>query len=68
MGAAEKTAPNLDSMPDHSALAMFADRSHGLDRTFEAIEGMPSTSSDHFEGFVVVVTANLAFRHLRPRS
>jgi len=68
MGAAEKTTANLNPMPDHPALAVFADGSNGLDRTFEAIERMPRASSYQLKTLVVLITTNFARCHAKPPS
>jgi len=63
VGAAEKTVANLHSMPDHPALAMLADGSDGLDRTFEAIERMPRAGGDQLKTLVVLIATNFARCH-----
>jgi len=49
MRAAEKAATDFNSVPDHSAFAVFAHRGHGLDRALKAVEGMPRTGGDHLK-------------------
>ena len=61
MSAAEKTAANLHSMPDHPALTVLASRRNSLYCAFEAVERMPYAGGNQFESLVVLVTANFAF-------
>jgi hypothetical protein len=63
MRAAEKLPTNLGSMAYHFAVTVFTGRCKRLDRAFKAIERVSRASRDNFETLVVVVTANLAFRH-----
>jgi hypothetical protein len=52
----------LRLLSDHPALAVLANGSHGLDGTFEVIEGVASACSDQFETLVVLVSANFTGR------
>jgi hypothetical protein len=63
MRATEKLPLDLDSMSDHFALAMLANRSHRLNRAFETIEGMPCSSRLDCECLVVFIAADFALRH-----
>jgi hypothetical protein len=42
VGTAEESPTDFDTMAYHSALAVLANRSHGLDRTLEAVEDVTS--------------------------
>jgi hypothetical protein len=44
MGTAEESPANFNSVAYNSALAMLANRRHGLDRTLEAVECVASAS------------------------
>lgn len=46
MRTAKETSTDFHSMSDHPATAMFANRRHGLDSAFEAVEGVPLASCD----------------------
>ena len=62
---AEEPAADLGSMPDHLASAVFAQRSHRVDRALEAVEGVSGAGGDHFERLVVIVSADLTLAHFR---
>ena len=68
MGAAEKATADLHPMTDYLALAMLTDGRNCLNRALEAVECVPRTSSNQFEGLIVLIPANFAFCHLAPRS
>jgi hypothetical protein len=42
---AEEVTADFNSVADHPAFAMFANGCDGLDRTFEAVEGMPRAAA-----------------------
>jgi hypothetical protein len=44
-------------------IAMFANGCDGLDRTFEAIEGMPRARGNQLETLVIVISTNFASCH-----
>ena len=56
---------HFNSVADHPALAMFANGCDGLDRTFEAVEGMPRARGNQVETLVIVFpqTSHLAIRN-----
>jgi hypothetical protein len=62
--ATVESVADLHAMADDLAPAMFASRGQSVDRTLEAIEGVRATAHDHLEGFVVVIAADFALRHL----
>jgi hypothetical protein len=63
MCAAEEVSANFNAMPDDLALAMLANGSDGLDRTFKAVEGMSRARGDQLKTLVIVVPTNLARSH-----
>jgi hypothetical protein len=54
----------FDAVPNHEALTMNASRRHRLNRTFEAIKCQDLARLRDTEGLVVVVSADIANRHL----
>ena len=64
MGTAEKTAADLDAVPDHLAPAMLTDGRHPVDRALKAVEHVNGALRMNLKGQVVVVAAHLALRHL----
>src|SRR5919198_5000041 len=64
VSAAEDPTVRLDAVADHAAATVGAERRERLNRTLEAVERVPLASAHDFERLVVVVTANLADRHL----
>ena len=64
MRTAEETTADLDSMPDDSALAVLTNGRKSLDRTFEAIERMPSAGSYQLKTLVIVISTNFACCHI----
>lgn len=63
MGAAEKLSGYFDPMADHAALAVLADRRHGLDGALETVECMPRAGGLHEKGFIVVIPTDFALWH-----
>ena len=63
MCTAEEVTADFNSVADHPALAMFANGCDGLDRTFEAVEGMPRARGNQLEALVVVISTNFASCH-----
>src|SRR5439155_400241 len=67
--AAEDAPGFLHPVPDHPAAAVLALGRALVDRALEAVEGVSLTIPRHLERLVVVVAANVAFRHgVPPRS
>ena len=62
--AAEHATILLQSMTDDADAAMPARRRERVDRTLETVENMSLSSHHNLEGFVVLVAAALAFRHM----
>lgn len=48
---------------DNAAAAMIAGRRQGVYRAFETVKRVAVATKNHFERFVIVVAANVAFRH-----
>src|SRR5271166_38170 len=63
IGAAIEGAVCLDSVADHLASALGADRGELVDRALEAVEDMPLPRRDDFEGQVIFVAADFTLRH-----
>jgi hypothetical protein len=63
---AEEVAADFNAVADHPAFAMFANGCDGLDRTFEAVEGMPRARGNQFETLIVVIATNFALCHKKP--
>jgi hypothetical protein len=59
MGATENAALLLHPVTDDFATAMRTLWREGVDRTFEAVEGVRFTQHGHLKSTVVVVSANL---------
>lgn len=63
MLAAEKGTLFLKAVTDNPNATMCACRCQGMDRTFEAIEGVGLATSDHVKRLVVFIPAGFADRH-----
>jgi hypothetical protein len=63
MGAAEEVTVDLDAVANDPALAVFADRSHRLNRTFETVENVTRAGGYDLEAFVVFIATNFASGH-----
>ncbi len=63
MCTAEEVTSDFNSVADHPAFAMFANGCDGLDRTLEAVEGMPRARGNQLKSLVVVIPTNFAFCH-----
>jgi hypothetical protein len=63
VGTAEESPTDFDTMAYHSALAVLANRGHGLDRTLEAVEDVTSACGYQFETLVVFVTTHFTSSH-----
>jgi hypothetical protein len=63
MGTAEEVTVHFDAVANDPALAMLADRSHRLDRTFETVEDVTRAGGYNLEAFVVFIATNLASGH-----
>jgi len=63
MSTAEKSSTDLDAVTDHLTLAVLANRSHGLDSTFEAVESVTNPGCDQFETFVVFIATHFTNSH-----
>ncbi len=61
--AAEETAATLNTVSDHSATAVLADRRQFVDCTLEAVKDVSVSGSDHLEAETVFVTTDLALCH-----
>ena len=64
--ATEKLPADLDSMPDDLAVAVLAYRSNRVNGTLKAVERVMGSRRNKLERLVVIVTANLTTRHVRP--
>jgi hypothetical protein len=51
------------TVPDDSAVAMWADRRQRVDRALEAIECVMLSGYDYFKRFVIFIFANFACSH-----
>ena len=67
-GATEHhTLVALCSVAHNPAAAMVADRSHGVNGAFKAIEYVGAPRHRYFKGLVVVIAADFTYRHwIRP--
>jgi hypothetical protein len=63
MGAAVRLAVRLDTVADHATLAMRTGRREHVNRAFEAVEYVRALADGDLERLVIVVPADLAFRH-----
>ena len=63
MCAAENLAGRFHAVPDNFASAMRAFRRKDLDRALKAVEDVLLPLGHDLEGFIVVVSAELTFRH-----
>ena len=61
--ATKDLSVGLHTMPDNSALTVWADRRQGMDRTFEAIKCVMLSGYDHFKRLVIFILANFACSH-----
>jgi hypothetical protein len=63
-GATENnTLIAFGTVPQNPATAMVADRSHGMNSAFKAIEYVSASSHRYFERFVVIIAADFTYRH-----
>jgi hypothetical protein len=58
-----ESAIGLETVPHDAAIAMLARRGQRMDRAFETVEGMGTSTLYDLEGLVVVVTADFADGH-----
>src|SRR5688572_10258077 len=65
MSATVNRAGRFDAMADDLALAMRADRRHGVYGAFEAVERQGLPRLRDLKGLVVVVSADVTRRHLK---
>jgi len=65
MGATEYGVSGLHAVADYFTATGRAFGSQGVDGAFKAVEGMAFPFNDHFNRFVVVVSAHFAF-HIQP--
>lgn len=63
MGTAEEVTVHFDAVANDPALAMLADRSHRLDRTFETVEDVTRAGGYNLEALVVFIATNFASGH-----
>src|ERR1044071_1345860 len=61
--AAIERPVRLDAVADDHAAAMRTARRELVNRALETVERSAALRPRHLEGFVVVVSANIAFRH-----
>lgn len=61
--AVENVVPNFYSMPDDPAGAVSTNRSNGLERTLETVEGMSRSRNDDVKTSVVLIAAHFARCH-----
>jgi hypothetical protein len=64
MRTAEKLTLDLYAVPNHFALAVFANRSHRLNCALEAVEGVPRSGSFDDECLVIIIAADLTLGHI----
>src|SRR5262249_25537795 len=64
MGATIYRTARFDAVPNHVALTVSASWRHRVNRTFEAIERQGFAGLRDSKGLVVVVTADIANRHV----
>ena len=64
MVATEHPAAFLQAVADDAHAAMRARGRQPMDRTFKAVKRVSLTLRNHLKGFVVVVAARVAFRHV----
>src|SRR5215207_4281934 len=64
VSTAEDLAVRLDSVSDHTAATVTADRRERVNRTLEAVERVRVACARNLERLVIVVTAYLADGHL----
>jgi hypothetical protein len=60
---AEKAAADFNTVSDHFAFAVLANRSNGLDRAFKAVKRVSRARCNQIEALVIVVATNFAFCH-----
>ena len=63
MGTTEELTVYFDTVANDPALAMLADRSHRLDRTFETVEDVTRASGYNLEALVVFIATDFASGH-----
>jgi hypothetical protein len=64
--ATEKLPADLDPVPDDFAVAVLAYRSDCVNGTLKAVERVMGSRRNKLESLVVIVSANLTTRHVRP--
>jgi hypothetical protein len=64
--ATEELPADLHSLPDDLAVAVLAYRSDRVDGTLKAVERVVGSRRNKLESLVVIVSANLTTRHVRP--
>lgn len=64
MGATINRTARFDAVPNHVALTVSASWRHRVNRTFEAIERQGFAGLRDSKSLVVVVTADIANRHV----
>jgi len=63
VGTAEDAALRFDTVADHAAAAVLADRCEGVDRALEAVEDVRRAAPVNLERLVVFIAADLTGRH-----
>ena len=63
MDTAEDLAVRFDAVADNTAIAVRANRRHGVDGALETVEDVTLSAHDYFKGLIILVFTNFAFRH-----
>jgi hypothetical protein len=63
MRTAKEAAADFNTVSDHFAFAVLANRSDSLDCAFKAVEGVSRAGCNQIETLVIVVATNFAFCH-----
>jgi hypothetical protein len=65
VGTAVERVVGFDAMPNHLDVAVLADRSEGVDRTLEAVEGVRTPiGRTYLKGLIVIISTDFALRHI----
>ena len=63
IGAAEDFAVGFDAVADYTAIAMWADRRHGVDCAFKTVECHGLSALRNLKGLIVIVAADVTLGH-----